>query len=253
MQAGFAGRANARLNRAAPAVWLRPVPSERTPGHVTWTEHPIFFLDFEGSPLRECLNTAGPAVGRPDRRGEDAAVRGHRPGAGRGHGRPWAEGGRPEGRAAACRGLGVLRRLEGARTLGGALRGRRKRAHEVGLALSAEFAGFVRPRAVVMIWAPGSTRRDIYASFSPGRVGPAGGPRRNRRAAGRTRSAGEATVRPGRRRYHAALYDALAGALLLAALAREPRHARLSLGHRGSEAAWPIHLPGRGALRLAAS
>jgi DNA polymerase-3 subunit epsilon len=33
-----------------------------------------------------------------------------------------------------------------------------------------------------------------------------------------------------RRLYHAALYDALAGALLLAALAREPQCARLSLG-----------------------
>lgn len=33
---------------------------------------------------------------------------------------------------------------------------------------------------------------------------------------------------PGRRRYHAALYDALAGALLLAALARDPRLATLS-------------------------
>ena len=34
---------------------------------------------------------------------------------------------------------------------------------------------------------------------------------------------------PGRRRYHAALYDALAGALLLAALAREPRLAGLTV------------------------
>lgn len=35
---------------------------------------------------------------------------------------------------------------------------------------------------------------------------------------------------PARRRYHAALYDALAGALLLASLAREPWLADLSLG-----------------------
>jgi DNA polymerase III epsilon subunit-like protein len=35
---------------------------------------------------------------------------------------------------------------------------------------------------------------------------------------------------PTRSRYHAALYDALAGAVLLAALAREPQCARLSLG-----------------------
>jgi DNA polymerase-3 subunit epsilon len=35
---------------------------------------------------------------------------------------------------------------------------------------------------------------------------------------------------PGRSRYHAAPYDALAGALLLAALAREPAVAALSLG-----------------------
>ena len=35
---------------------------------------------------------------------------------------------------------------------------------------------------------------------------------------------------PGRCRYHAALYDALAGALLLGALAREPAVAALSLG-----------------------
>ena len=33
---------------------------------------------------------------------------------------------------------------------------------------------------------------------------------------------------PERRRYHAALYDALAGALLLAALARDPQIAGLS-------------------------
>jgi DNA polymerase III epsilon subunit-like protein len=35
----------------------------------------------------------------------------------------------------------------------------------------------------------------------------------------------------GRRRYHCALYDALAGALLLAALANEPQCAGLSVGH----------------------
>jgi DNA polymerase III epsilon subunit-like protein len=36
---------------------------------------------------------------------------------------------------------------------------------------------------------------------------------------------------PERCRYHAALYDALASALLVAALARDPRYAHLTLGH----------------------
>jgi DNA polymerase-3 subunit epsilon len=38
-----------------------------------------------------------------------------------------------------------------------------------------------------------------------------------------------ASCPPGRRRYHAALYDALAGALLLGEVARDPRAARLDL------------------------
>jgi DNA polymerase-3 subunit epsilon len=39
----------------------------------------------------------------------------------------------------------------------------------------------------------------------------------------------EAHCPPERRRYHAALYDALAGAALLVALAKEPQLAQLSI------------------------
>jgi DNA polymerase-3 subunit epsilon len=85
---------------------------------------------------------------------------------------------------------------------------------------------FARPGARVIDWGPWIDSARIYAQLRP----PA-------------ESAGlEAVVRagglqpeldalaadhcpPGRRGYHAALYDALAGALLLAALARDPRWA----------------------------
>jgi DNA polymerase III epsilon subunit-like protein len=85
---------------------------------------------------------------------------------------------------------------------------------------------FARPGAMVVDWGPWIDSARIYAQVRP--PGGSSGleavvqgcglqPELDRLAA--------AHAPPGRRGYHTALYDALAGALLLAALARDPRWA----------------------------
>jgi len=82
---------------------------------------------------------------------------------------------------------------------------------------------FARPGARVAEWGPWIDTARLYAQLYPS--GP--GQLEALVAAGGLQAELDALARahcpPERRRYHAALYDALAGALLLAALAREPR------------------------------
>ncbi len=90
---------------------------------------------------------------------------------------------------------------------------------------------FVRPGSAAFDWGPWIDSARIYVQAFPslvsGRldalVGAAG-------LQAELDTLAAAHCPPGRRRYHAALYDALAGALLLADLARDPVHGRLSLG-----------------------
>lgn len=89
---------------------------------------------------------------------------------------------------------------------------------------------FARPGERVIEWGPWIDSARLYAQLYPeiasGRleslVAAAGLQPELETLAGRH-------CPPGRRRYHAALYDALAGALLLGSLAREPRLAALSV------------------------
>jgi DNA polymerase-3 subunit epsilon len=90
---------------------------------------------------------------------------------------------------------------------------------------------FVWPGKSIVDWGPWVDSARIYAQLYPqfesGRledlVGAAG-------LQGELDSKAAIHCPAGRRRYHAALYDALAGALLLGALARMPQCAGLSLG-----------------------
>jgi DNA polymerase III epsilon subunit-like protein len=88
---------------------------------------------------------------------------------------------------------------------------------------------FARPGGRVIDWGPWIDSARIYAQLDPrfdsGRleslVAAAG-------LQGELDRLGVTHCPPERRRYHAALYDAIAGALLLGALARDPRRARLT-------------------------
>ncbi len=88
---------------------------------------------------------------------------------------------------------------------------------------------FARPGARVAEWGPWIDTARLYAQLYPSNTGQlealvaAGG------LQGELDALAQAHCPPERRRYHAALYDALAGALLLAALAREPRLAGLTV------------------------
>jgi hypothetical protein len=89
---------------------------------------------------------------------------------------------------------------------------------------------FARPGERMIEWGPWIDSARLYAQFYPqlesGRlealVAAAG-------LQGELEELAKAHSPPDRRRYHAALYDALAGALLLASLAREPRLAELTV------------------------
>jgi DNA polymerase III epsilon subunit-like protein len=89
---------------------------------------------------------------------------------------------------------------------------------------------FARPGERVIEWGPWIDSARLYAQFYPqlesGRlealVAAAG-------LQGELDDLAKEHCPPERRRYHAALYDALAGALLLASLAREPRLAELTV------------------------
>jgi DNA polymerase III epsilon subunit-like protein len=89
---------------------------------------------------------------------------------------------------------------------------------------------FARPGERVIEWGPWIDSARLYAQFYPqlesGRLEAlvaAGG------LQGELDDLAKEHCPPERRRYHAALYDALAGALLLASLAREPRLAELTV------------------------
>jgi DNA polymerase-3 subunit epsilon len=89
---------------------------------------------------------------------------------------------------------------------------------------------FARPGNRVAEWGPWIDSARIYAQLYPGLD--SGGLETLVAACGLQAELDQlagAHCPPGRRRYHAALYDALAGALLLGSLARQPKLAALTL------------------------
>lgn len=195
-----------------------------------WTEQPIHFIDFEGSrasgvleygvatllggKVIETRTRLCGAVGRV--RPEDTAVHGLR----------------PESVAALAPFADDWELFAGLRERG---------------PLAAHFSGtenallksvwpyprrspdFARPGEHVLDWGPWIDSARLYA----GRGGSASGRLESLVEAGGLQAEldllAAAHCPPERRRYHAALYDALAGALLLAALARDPRWASCTL------------------------
>ena len=196
-----------------------------------WTELPIYFVDFEGSRASGILEygvaevLGGRIVGASTRlcratgrvRAEDVAVHGLEERVLAGHA-PFAEewdyfAGLRERGPLAAHYAGV----------------------ENGLLKSVwpyprSSPDFARPGERVIEWGPWIDSARLYAQFYP------------QLGSGRLESLvsecglqteldelAEVHCPPERRRYHAALYDALAGALLLASLAREPRLAELTV------------------------
>jgi len=196
-----------------------------------WTEQPIYFVDFEGSRSSGILEFGV------------AEVRG---------------GKITSTRTRLCRATGAVRpedvavhglqaaMLAGAEPFAGEweyFAGLRERGP-----LAAHYAGvengllksvwpyprnspdFARPGESVIEWGPWIDSARLYAQFYPdldsGRL-------ESLVAACGLQPELDALAKehcpPERRRYHAALYDALAGALLLASLAREPRLAELTV------------------------
>ncbi|MDP3072384.1 MAG: 3'-5' exonuclease [Opitutaceae bacterium] len=197
---------------------------------MSWTEQPIFFVDFEGSLASGILEfgvvevVRGQIVSARTRlcratggvREEDAAVHGLRAEALAGHA-PFAE---EWMYFASLRELGPLA------------------AHYAGVENSLLKAVWPYPRSVpdfarsgarIADWGPWVDTARLYAQLLPhfdsGRlealVAGAG-------LQAELDNVAAAYCPPERRRYHAALYDALAGALLLAALARDPQITGLS-------------------------
>ncbi|MCX6945244.1 MAG: 3'-5' exonuclease [Opitutales bacterium] len=175
---------------------------------MSWTAQPIFFVDFEGSRASGILE----------------------------YGVVEVLGGRIAGaRTRLCRATGRVRAedvavhgLEAA-----ALAGHAPFAEEWGKSVwpyPRRSPDFARPGEGAMEWGPWVDSARLYAQFYPqlesGRL-------ESLVAACGLQAELDALVAahcpPDRRRYHAALYDALAGALLLAALAREPRLAGLTV------------------------
>jgi DNA polymerase-3 subunit epsilon len=198
---------------------------------ISWTEQPIFFVDFEGSRASGILEYG------------IAEVRG---------------GAVVSGTSRICAATGLIRPedmavhglsedlVAGARPFADEwelFAGLRERGP-----LAAHFAGvengliksvwpyprsspdFARPGGRVAEWGPWVDSARLYAQFYPRlesgkleRLVAACGLQPELDALAAIHCA------PERRRYHAALYDALAGALLLASLARDPQLAALSL------------------------
>lgn len=89
---------------------------------------------------------------------------------------------------------------------------------------------FARPGERVIDWGPWIDTARIYAQLYPSL--PSGRLEALVATSGLQRELDALALRhcpPGRRHYHAALYDALAGALLLASLARDPQVSRLTM------------------------
>ncbi len=196
-----------------------------------WTEQPIFFVDFEGSRASGILEYGVAEV----LGGKIGAV----------HTRLCAATGRVRAEDVVVHGLSES-----------AVAGQAPFADEweffAGLRergpLAAHYAGvenallksvwpyprnspdFARPGERVIEWGPWIDSARLYAQFYPqiesGRleavVAACG-------LQAELEALAAAHCPPERRRYHAALYDALAGALLLASLAREPRLAELTV------------------------
>jgi len=198
---------------------------------MTWTQQPIYFVDFEGSRTSGILEygvaevRGGKVTGTSTRlcraigrvRAEDVAVHGLEEETLAGHA-PFADewdyfAGLRERGPLAAHYAGV----------------------ENGLLKSVwpyprNSPDFARPGESVIEWGPWIDSARLYAQFYP------------QLDSGRLESLvtacglqaeldglAQAHCPPARRRYHAALYDALAGALLLASLAREPRLAGLTV------------------------
>lgn len=196
----------------------------------TWLEHPIFFVDFEGSRASGVVEygvvevRGGAIVNTHTRlcaptgrlRAEDVAVHGLEENV-LAHERPFAD---------------EWEFFAGLRERG---------------PLAAHFAGvensllksvwpyprtspdFARPGEHVIDWGPWIDSARLYAQLFPQLE--SSGLEALVAACGLQRALDEAASRacpPARRRYHAALYDALAGALLLNALAYDPQVAALS-------------------------
>lgn len=196
-----------------------------------WTEQPIFFVDFEGSRTSGILEYGVveviggrigavhtrlcQAIGRV--RAEDAAVHGLREAALAGHA-PFAD---------------EWEFFAGLRERGPLA------AHYAGVenallksvwAYPRNSPDFARPGERVIEWGPWVDSARLYAQLYPkidtgkleGVVAACG-------LQAELEALAAAHCPPDRRRYHAALYDALAGAVLLTSLAREPRIAELSV------------------------
>ena len=197
---------------------------------MSWIEQPIFFVDFEGSRASGILEFGvvevlrgeiGPARTRLCRatggvREEDAAVHGLRAEALAGHA-PFAE---EWVYFASLRELGPLA------------------AHYAGVENALLKSVWPYPRSVpdfarsgerTADWGPWIDTARLYAQLLPHFES---GKLESLVAAAGVQAELDALAAvhcpPERRRYHAALYDALAGALLLAALARDPQMAGLS-------------------------
>jgi DNA polymerase-3 subunit epsilon len=198
---------------------------------VVWTEQPIYFLDFEGNQVSGIL--------------EYGVVEVRGGGIGRVRGRLCHPVGRIRPEDAAVHGLSAPV-LEGCAPfaddweLFAELRD--------GGPLAAHYAGtenallksvwpyprnapdFARPGERLIEWGPWVDTARLYAQFYPQLA--TGQLQALVAACGLQAELDElaaAHCPPERRRYHAALYDALAGALLLASLARDPRLAQLTV------------------------
>lgn len=195
-----------------------------------WTEQPIFFVDFEGSRTSGILEfgvaevLGGKITGTQTRlcratgrvRDEDAAVHGLREDALAGQA-PFAD---------------EWEYFAGLRERGPLA------AHYAGVENSLlksvwpyprSSPDFARPGESVVEWGPWVDSARLYAQLYPSF--PSGKLESLVAACGlqaELDSLAAAHCPPERRRYHAALYDALAGALLLAVLARDPVLANLS-------------------------
>lgn len=196
----------------------------------TWTEQPIFFVDFEGSRASGILEFGVVEVG---------------------HGRITSA------RTRLCRPVGRIAAEDAAvhglteRSLATAALFADEWDYFAGLRergpLAAHFAGvenallksvwpyprsspdFARPGARVVDWGPWVDTAPLYAQFHP-KLDSAGLESLVAAVGLQEELAAQAAAHcpPDRRRYHAALYDALAGALLLNALARDPQISALS-------------------------
>lgn len=199
---------------------------------VSWTEHPVYFLDFEGNQASGILEYGvvtlrGAAIteartrlcaptGRV--RSEDTAVHGLRPENLTGHA-PFS---------------GDWEYFAGLREqapLAAHYAGSENALLKSVWPFPRSSPDFVRPGERTIDWGPWIDSARLYSQLYPELT--SGKLELVVAACGlQTELDGlaERHCPPERRRYHAALYDALAGALLLAALAREPQCARLSMG-----------------------